>query len=224
MLKTDNAWGLHHKPSLVIFDLDGTLVDSLEDLTSSVNYMRSRFGLDALSQEQVRSAIGKGARNLVERSMPADDSRIDEALAIFLDHNGSNLAVHTRLYPGAEKLLSSLKHIDIPLALVSNKNTGHCRQLLSTLNIQEYFHTILGGDAVKNCKPSPDALLEAISRTNAAKETTVMIGDSINDVTAAAEAGVTSIGCSFGYGEAWELERAAVRIDALEQLLPLPWE
>lgn len=210
-------------PSLVIFDLDGTLVNSLADLAASVNFMRAEFGLEPIGLQDVKLGIGKGARHLVTRTMPPDDGRIDKALKLFLDHNGRTLAVHSVLYPGASELLKSLNHAGIPLAVVSNKNTAHCALLLGSLGIADCFQTILGGDAVHNCKPAPDPLIEAIYRTGAHAETTVMIGDSINDFDAAVAAGVRAVGCRFGYGAAWEMERAAVCIDVLEELLPLPW-
>ncbi len=217
-------WGLSRRPTLVIFDLDGTLADSLEDLTASINFMRTEFGLPAMTQEEVRRCIGKGARNLVIKCLPEDDTRIDQALACFLAHNGSNLAVHSRSYPGVSELLAALRFAGIPLALVSNKNSAHCELLLSTLGIAEYFPIILGGDAVTSCKPSPVPLREAIHRAAAEAQSTIMIGDSINDFEAAQTAGVRSIGCNFGFGEQWELERATVRIDSLTELLPLPWQ
>lgn len=218
-----NIWGSAEPPSLVIFDLDGTLVDSLADLAASVNFMRAALGLEPVGLGDVKRGIGKGARNLVTRTMPPDDRRIDEALKLFLDHNGATLAVHSRLYPGVPELLQSLVHAGIPLALVSNKNSAHSALLLNSFGIAGFFQIILGGDAVEKCKPAPDPLIEAIKRSGAHAETTVMIGDSANDFDAAAAAGVRGIGCNFGYGEAWELERAAVRIDALAELLPLPW-
>lgn len=219
-----NPWGTTEAPSLVIFDLDGTLADSLDDLTASVNFMRGAFGLDPLISEDVRRGIGKGARNLVIRTMPDNDARIDEALKLFIEHNGVHLAVHTRLYPGARELLSALSASGIVMALVSNKNTAHCAQLLSLLGIADFFRSVLGGDAVNSCKPSPEPLLEAIARAGARPGSTVMIGDSVNDFEAAAGSGVRSIGCSFGYGEPSELDRADVRIDSLNNLLPLPWD
>ena len=218
-----NIWGMLSPPSLVIFDLDGTLVDSLADLAASVNFMRAEFGLAPIGLQDVKRGIGKGGRNLVTKTMPSDDGRIDEALKVFLGHNGRTLAVHSRLYPGARDLLTSLNLAGIPSALVSNKNTAHSELLLRSLGIAGCFQTILGGDAVQNCKPAPDPLMEAIYRTGAQAKTTVMIGDSINDFDAAIAAGVRAIGCNFGYGERWELEYAAVRINSLEELLPLPW-
>lgn len=223
MIQAVNPWGMTTPPSLVIFDLDGTLVDSLEDLAISVNVMRSAFGLDPVTPEQVRRGIGKGARNLVIRTMPDNYDRIDEALKIFLDHNGANLAAHTRLFPGARELLAGLRDAGVPVALVSNKNTAHCGQLLALLGVVDCFSVVLGGDAVASCKPSPEPLLAAVARIGGQAGTTVMIGDSCNDFEAAAAAGVRSIGCEFGYGEPWELDQANVRVTALYQLLPLPW-
>jgi phosphoglycolate phosphatase len=222
MNETAAIWG-HLPPSLVIFDLDGTLVDSLEDLAASIDFMRGRFGLASVTVEHVRNSIGKGARNLVTRCMPDNDCRIDEALALFLEHNGANLAVRTRLYPGACELLATLNTSGIPLALVSNKNTEHCNKLLSQLGIGGFFHAVLGGDATVSCKPSPEPLLEAIVRADARTETTVMVGDSSNDFLAANRAGVRSVGCTFGYGGPWEQKLADVRIASLDNLLPLPW-
>lgn len=216
-------WEVSAPPSLVIFDLDGTLVNSLEDLAASINFMRGEFYLDDLTLEDVRLSIGKGARNLVTRCMPENDERIDAALKLFLDHNERNLAVHSTLYPGVIDLLSAFRQYSVPMAVVSNKNTSHSKLLLTALGILDYFGEILGGDVVAQCKPFPDPLLEAISRTGASKETTIMIGDSSNDFDAASAAGIRSIGCRFGYGESWELERATACINAMEELLPLPW-
>ena len=218
-----NIWGLSGRPSLVIFDLDGTLVDSLEDLAASINFMRHQFSLQPLSTESVRQCIGKGARNLVARTLPEQSEEIDRALSLFLEHNGNNIAVHSRLYPGAMPLLTALKQAGIPLVVVSNKDTALSRHLLTTLKIADYFHEILGGDALPHCKPSPEPLLEAISRTGACADTTVMIGDSSNDFDAARAAGVRSIACTFGFGEPWEMERANLRICSFAELLPLPF-
>jgi len=223
MNNQSKLWGSEAPPSLVIFDLDGTLVDSLADLAASVNYMRVCFDLPMLTIEQVRNGIGKGARNLVERCLPEGDERIEAALKVFLEHNEKNLAVNSTLYPGISELLPALDGAGIAMTVVTNKNSRHSRLLLTTLGIDRYFRDIVGGDAVKNCKPSPDPLLEAIARCGATGATTVMIGDSINDFAAAASAGVRSIGCRFGYGEPWEFEQATICIESAMELLPLPW-
>ncbi|NJD91608.1 MAG: HAD-IA family hydrolase [Geobacter sp.] len=218
-----DIWGLNTLPSLVIFDLDGTLIDSLAGLTESINAMRKFFDLPLLPLDAVRSAIGKGARNLVSRCLPEGDERIDTALKIFLAHNGDNLAARTTLYPWAKELLAELHGAGIPLALVSNKNSAHCKRLLSLYGIAGCFQTVLGGDALAETKPLPGPLLAAMDSCKASAAATVMIGDSCNDFEAARMAGIRSIGCRFGYGEPWELELADARIAALDELLPLPW-
>ena len=223
MHKTAISWGLVNPPSLVIFDLDGTLIDSLAGLADSVNAMRRQLGHLPLPLEFVRSAIGKGARNLVSRCLPERDDRVDEGLALFLAHNGGNLAAGTSLYPGAKGLLEALGNAGIPMALVSNKNTAHCKKILELLGIDSHFRAVLGGDAEKECKPSPMPLLAAVASCGADPETSLMIGDSCNDFEAARGCGIRSIGCRFGYGEPWELELADALINSLDELRPLPW-
>lgn len=224
MHKSAEPWGLVTPPSLVIFDLDGTLIDSLAGLTDSINAMRRQLGHVPLPFESVRSAIGKGARNLVSRCLPEGDDRVDQGLSLFLDHNGGNLASGTTLYPGVVELLEALGGTGIPLALVSNKNTEHCKRILDLFGIARYFNAVLGGDAENECKPSPLPLLAAAARSGADPETSLMIGDSCNDFEAAKRCGIRSIGCLFGYGEPWELELADARITSLDELLPLPWQ
>ena len=223
MQDTAKIWGFNVLPSLVIFDLDGTLIDSLAGLAESINAMRKAFDLPPLSLDAVRSAIGKGARNLVSRCLPDGDERIDAALTLFFAHNGDNLAARTTLYPGVKELLAELHGAGIPLALVSNKNTPHCRRLLELYGIADSFQVVLGGDAVAECKPLPGPLLAAMIQSGSKAATTLMIGDSCNDFEAARKAGIRSIGCRFGYGEEWELELADVAISSLDELLPLPW-
>lgn len=220
---TRNPWGVVTAPSLVMFDLDGTLVDSLADLAASVNFMRSSFGLPPLATETVRQCIGKGARNLVSRTLPERADDLDRGLDLFLEHNGANIAVHSRLYPGVLPLLAALRDAGAFLAVVSNKPTVLCRQLLDVLEVADWFGTVLGGDAVAQCKPWPDPLLLAMEQAGAAAPATVMIGDSSNDFDAARAAGVRSIACTFGFGEPWEMELADSRVDSLESLLPLPF-
>lgn len=223
MHKSAESWGVVKPPSLVIFDLDGTLIDTLAGLTYSVNAMRCQLGLAPLPLESVRSAIGKGSRNLVRRCLPEGDARVDEGLALFFAHNGGNLAAGTSLYPGAVELLEVLCSSGTPMALVSNKNTVHCNRLLELFGVARFFRAVLGGDAEEEFKPSPMPLLAAVARCGAEPETSLMIGDSCNDFEAARGCGIRSIGCRYGYGEPWELELADARITSLDDLLPLPW-
>lgn len=207
---------------LLIFDLDGTLVDSLDDLTLSVNVMRAAFAAEPLLRSQVQTMVGQGARNLVERALPGlSPADTDRALALFLAHNAAHLAVHTTPYPGIPALLAALQSAGVPLAVVSNKNEGLCRQLLQKLGLADFFVAIYGADSFAERKPSPEPFLEVMRLFKTAAPDTLVVGDSSNDVLAAQAAGLAVIGCGYGYGTAEELAGATCRVAAATELLPL---
>ena len=122
---------------LIIFDLDGTLVDTLDDLTDATNVMLAHFARPSLTTSEVRKLVGQGARRLVERALPgASDSDIDAALEMFLAYNESHIADKTRLYPGVTETLDVLRGEGKQLAVVSNKNVALCRKLLAVLGAE----------------------------------------------------------------------------------------
>jgi len=208
---------------LYILDLDGTMVDSLDDLTASVNVMRSRFTLPSLERQAVRGMVGQGARSLVERALPGRSSNeVDAGLAIFLAHNEVHLCDQTRLYPGVVETLAALAGQGHTLALLSNKNEGLCRQLLTHFGIAEQFAAVIGGDSLTSRKPSPEPVLHIMKLLAKQPAATLMVGDSINDVAAGRDAGVMTVGCSYGYGEAAELAEAVFIITDFASLLQLP--
>jgi phosphoglycolate phosphatase len=208
---------------LIIFDLDGTLTDSLPDLTDTTNYMLARFGRLALAPEQVRQLVGQGARNLVGRAMTgASAEEIEDALGIFLAYNEAHIADKTRLYPGVIDTLDRLQAARRDMAVISNKNVLLCRKLLSLLGIDGYFGAVLGADSLLFRKPSPEPLLKLIRDFGVSAVETVMVGDSINDIAAGKGAGVVTIGCTYGYGDISELAEADCRIDCFADLAGLP--
>lgn len=211
---------------LIIFDLDGTLVDSLDDLTEAVNQMRAAFALPPLVRSQVQGMVGQGARVLVERAMPGRAAaEISQALVLFLAYNEAHLADHTRPYPGVPEMLAALGDQGIRMVVVSNKNEGLCRQLLEKLGLAGYFTAIHGADSFAEQKPSPLPFLETMRRLRQSATTTVVVGDSTNDLQAAIGAGIPMIGCQYGYGSAAELAAAtfhAASADEVQQLL-LAW-
>lgn len=208
---------------LYILDLDGTLVDSLDDLTASVNVMRSSFALPALVRQAVRGMVGQGARSLVERALPGRSGKeIEDGLDIFLAHNEAHLCDQTRLYPGVFETLLALAGQGHTLALLSNKNEGLCRQLLTHLGIGGFFAAVVGGDTLPSRKPSPEPVHHIIKQLAKQPGDTLMVGDSINDVAAGRDAGVMTVGCSYGYGEAPELAAADFTITDFAGLLQLP--
>ena len=208
---------------LVIFDLDGTLMDSLDDLTDATNHMLGLAGRPALTTEGVRQLVGQGARNLVERALfNGTEDEVERGINAFLTYNGAHLADRSHPYPGVRETLDALQGRGLPLALISNKNVALCNGLLRIFGLDGYFAAVLGADSLPFRKPSPEPLLKLMRDFCVAPAATVMVGDSINDMAAGRSARVTTVGCTYGYGELAELEDADFLIDALPRLLELP--
>ena len=208
----------------VLFDLDGTLVDSLEDLTDAVNHMRVAFSLPPLTRHDVRLMVGKGASNLIRQALP--DSSLDDferGLQLFVDFNTEHIADKSRLYMDATKTLECLQSIGIRLAVISNKNERLSDLILRQLGTHHFFEIICGGDTYSEMKPSPLPLLQVIAQLGVAPHEAVMVGDSINDIQAGKRAGILTIGCSWGYGELAELQNCDAIIDSMTELLDLSY-
>lgn len=204
------------------FDLDGTLVDSLEDLMDAVNHMLSVLGRKTLDSSEVRRLIGKGARNLVQRALATDSPHmIEQGLQLFTGYNAAHIADKSSLYPGTREMLDSMKACGIEMAVISNKNEALSRLIIKTLQIEDYFGIICGGDTFAEMKPSPLPLLEVLDGLNLQRSHSVMIGDSINDIQAGKQAGITTIGCRWGYGSDAELMDADYSIDSWQEALPV---
>lgn len=192
-----------------LFDLDGTLVDSLDDLTDAVNHMLAGFGRPSLTVSSVRRLVGKGAHNLVRRALETDsEEAISRGIELFVAYNLNHVADKSALYPGVRETLHRLTECGIRLVVISNKHETLCNLIMETLGISRQFEIICGGDTFPEMKPSPLPLLRVMERLGIAPHETVMIGDSINDIQAGREAGVTTIGCAWGYGGAEELAGA----------------
>jgi phosphoglycolate phosphatase len=208
---------------LIIFDLDGTLVDSLDDLTDSTNAMLRRFGKGELTRREVRLLVGQGAKRLVERAMPAASAEdVEAGIQLFLAYNDAHIADKTRLYPGVKETLSILGK-QSRLAVISNKYEAHCHKLLSVLGVAEHFCQVMGADSLPFRKPSPEPLLKMMADCGVTATETVIVGDSSNDIMAGKGAGVVTIGCTYGYGEISEIEDADYRIGRFPEFLDLPW-
>ncbi len=205
---------------LILFDLDGTLVDSAADLAAAVNHVRACFKLPPLSVDAVRQRVGKGARDLMERVLPGlSDSEIEEALCRYLEFNRVHIADYTLPYPGISSLLDRCAARGITLAVISNKNEALSTLLLQTLGLAHLFVRVCGGDSFPERKPSPLPLLQVMQELAVEPDQCLMIGDSSNDITAGRAAGITTIGCAWGYGSDRELAEADYLIQEPEQLL-----
>jgi phosphoglycolate phosphatase len=178
------------RPDALVFDLDGTLVDSRQDITTAINRMRAGYGLPPLSLEQVVAMVGEGARVLIERAvgreLPA--AEIEPALRRYLDYYDEVLLATTRPYPGVPELLAALAAV-YPVALLSNKGERPSRQILEGLDLAPYFRLVLGGDSLPSRKPDPAGLHLAAERLGVPVADLLLIGDTRIDAQTARAAG-----------------------------------
>lgn len=192
----------------VIFDLDGTLLDTIEDLTDSVNFVCSKFGYPEYTTEVIKTFVGNGIRKLLERAIPggkenADYERIYES---FCSYYGKNCRNKTKPYDGITELLSVLKQRGCKLAIVSNKN----HDAVAALNEEffgEYISVAVGQSDTTRKKPAPDTVFAAMKALDAVRESTVYIGDSEVDKQTADNAGIPCILVSWGFRKREELKK-----------------
>ena len=187
--------------ALVVFDLDGTLVDSSLDLANAVNAALRRADPRAptLGLDTVRSFIGSGARNLVTRSLVHAGLALppDEALPIFLEEYERRLTENTRFYPGVEDVLDRLAAH--PLAVLTNKPGDMSRRILDALGAGPRFFRVYGGGDLPSRKPDPEGLHRLMAEAMATPQTTVMVGDSSIDVRTGRAAGARTVGVRYGF-------------------------
>lgn len=186
---------------LLIFDLDGTLIDSVEDLTTAVNRLRKDHHLPPLSADVVRRHVGDGARKLVERSLAGHATDIETAVRAYRSYYEQHMSDTTALYPGVQEGLRRLRAAGYHLAVISNKPADFCRTLLARLGIADLFCCALGDGDTARLKPDPAPLLEAIRRAGVTPNETWMIGDHHTDLEAARRAGTHSLFVTYGLGE-----------------------
>ena len=186
---------------LLIFDLDGTLIDSREDLAAGINHMRIHFGLEPLPLETVVGYIGNGVRRLVEGSLQGATVNVDEALRINKEYYYSHLTVHTVLYDGVEQGVRRLAAAGHTLAVLTNKPGDPSRQILEYFGIGDSFEAIIGGGDVENLKPDPEGAHRCMEVSGADAANTWMIGDHWTDLAVADHAGIKSAFVRYGFGE-----------------------
>lgn len=189
---------------LAVFDLDGTLVDSVEDLHASVNHALAAVGLPPRSVAEVRTFVGEGARLLLARAVAPRDELLEPALAAWRPHYAAHCLDRTLSYPGIGPLLARAGR---PLAVLTNKPGEVSRKILAGLGLLQRFVVVIGGDEAPR-KPDPTGLLELLARVGATPPETVFIGDSRHDVETARRAGVPMVAVTWGLGTREELVRA----------------
>ena len=204
----------------VLFDLDGTLADSVEDVAASANHVRCAFDLDPLPLETLRGYVGDGIRVLMQRTLERDDpADLDRAIGIWKPHYEVHGLDHTRPYPGIEELLRLAVARGLRLGVVSNKLESLSVVMLEGLGWGPMFPVVVGGDSTRKRKPDPEPLLLAMERLGVSPGRTLMVGDSPNDIRAARAAGCASCGVLWGIGA-----EAAVRAAQPDHLARVPAE
>jgi len=214
-------------PQLVMFDLDGTLMDSVPDLAAAVDQMLALRGRSAAGVERVRDWVGNGAAVLVRRALAGglehaavSAREAESALQDFLrcyagDHS------RTTLYAGAAELLGALRAAGVKLALVTNKPERFLPELLAEKGLADSFDWLVGGDTLPMQKPDPGALLWVLRQAGVSADQALFVGDSRNDVRAARAAGVPVVAVSYGYnhGEPIAAENPDLLVDSLDALI-----
>jgi phosphoglycolate phosphatase len=210
----------------VLFDLDGTLVDSVPDLTTAVDAMLAELGRSPAGEAKVREWIGNGAQRLVKRALvgamdgePAA-TLFEQAFPRFLEHYQQHLCERTRLYDGVADCLAELRSQELPLGVVTNKPERFTQPLLAALGIARDFAVVVGGDTLAQKKPHPAPLLYAAEQLGVAPAAVLMVGDSRNDVLAARQAGMPVVCVPYGYnhGEDIRLTAPDAVVEDLRQL------
>jgi phosphoglycolate phosphatase len=190
----------------IVYDLDGTLADTAEDLVATLNWLLAREGLAPLKIESAGSLVGAGARALIERGFAASGRRLDpqatEALfADYLKRYNAHIVDRTRLYPGVDEALHAFARLGWRQAVCTNKVESSAKLLVAKLGIAERFAFVCGQDTFGVGKPNAKPLLETIVATGGAKERAIMVGDSGTDIKTARAAGVPVIAVDFGYAD-----------------------
>lgn len=209
---------------IVGFDLDGTLLDTSGDLAAAVNYAIGTVDRPPFPVDAIRPFVGKGARVMLERALTAsggcDDALLAQTLPILLDYYQQNLAIHSLPYPGLIAAMDRLIDAGVRLAICTNKAERFAVPLMHQIGLSDRFASIIGGDTVGVTKPDPAPIHAMIERAGGGR--TIFLGDTINDIAGARNAGIANIAVSFGFldGPVENLEADAV-IDHFDELVPL---
>ena len=211
-------------PAAILFDLDGTLIDSAPDVCHALNHVFAAEGLPELPVDQVKGYLGKGARILMEKAVtdcgferPADE--LDRLTDAFLAYYAAHPVVHSAVFPGVFDALAGLRERGAILAICTNKPSVTTAPVLDALELTPWFGTVVCGDQVAKKKPHGGHVLDTIAACGGRSGRAIMIGDSENDIDAAIDAGVPSVAVSFGYTTRPVAELGADRIiDAFSEL------
>ncbi len=188
------------RADLLIFDLDGTLIDSKRDLADSVNATRAWAGLPSLHNDTVYSYVGDGAPTLIRRAFPgASEDELTRALRYFLDYYREHMLDATTLYPGIREALDRFHDAGVPMAVLTNKPVRFSIQLMEGLGLEMHFFRVYCCNSFEEKKPHPRGIDMLVAESAASRERTIMVGDSAVDVRTARNACVQACGVSWGF-------------------------
>ena len=197
------------KYDTVIFDLDGTLLNTLDDLYLSVNYVLAKYHYPARTKEEIRCFLGNGVRVLIEKSLPDDKSKLEEVIAEFKQYYKEHASMHITKYEGIDELLTELEKLKIKVAVVTNKFDFAAKAIIQTF-FGNRFSVIIGDQPPLNRKPHPDMCNKALAILESNPTTTIYIGDSEVDMKTAKNIGAFSVIGSWGFRTKEELIQAGV--------------
>jgi phosphoglycolate phosphatase len=206
---------------LLIFDLDGTLVDSKLDLVHSVNAARGLMNLPPISEQIVASYVGNGAPVLMRRALgpEASEEEVRRALEFFLAYYRDHMLDNTRLYPGVKPALDRLLESGARMAVLTNKPVRFSQAIVHGLGLGGHFFRVYGGNSFEQKKPDPIGVETLLQESGAPREDTIMVGDSAVDVRTARNANVKACGVSYGFQpEGFEQDPPDLLVDDMNQL------
>jgi len=199
----------------VIFDLDGTLADTVRDIRASVNHALARVNIEEASLDRVRESVGGGVSKLIENLV--DNVPLRERVAgFFKEHYAEHLLDKTKLFPGAAKALAAIS--PLPMVLLSNKPEAMTKKIAEGLEIRRYFRVIYGGDSLPAKKPDPAVGRQVLKVLGTAAKDTLLVGDSRYDLETAANVNIPFCGVSWGYARTGELADAPLKITSFAEL------
>ena len=207
---------------LMLYDLDGTLVDSKEDLAHAVNRTLTDLGLPTRPHAELFTFVGNGVRMLLKRAVDGHDSAgLDDAIEIFRAHYLAHLTDHSTLYPGVEHVIATCA--DRHQAIVTNKPTIYTQGVVKNLGLAAAMDLVLSGDSTPHLKPHPAIVQAALTHFGVAPEQALMVGDGVPDIEAARAAGVPCVvlTCGLGNREAIEAARPDYLVDRIQDVLPI---
>lgn len=210
------------KPELIIFDLDGTLVDSSTDITNALNYAIKPYGIKPLTIKDTVKMVGEGLTRLVEKIVGNTTAIKNEVLDRFIAYYTEHLTDFTKPYPGIIETLEKLGRVK--KAVISNKRESLSKKLLEELGLLRFFDIVLGSDSVYEKKPSPVPVRKVLELLKIAPDKALIVGDSNFDIQAGKSAGIITVAVTYGFRDRESLRDADFIIDAIEELILLTGE